>query len=164
RPPGRAPRVRSSCGRTLDRAARVRSLPIYPEYAASRAAMSSFFIWSMAFIARCDFGEVGSPTSLGKTEGTICQDTPYLSLSQPPAVLVLGPAALRGGGTAAGAELVPVVVDLGLRRAVDLERDRLVEREDGTAVERGERLAGQLEGHHHHAARRTAVDLVPGLP
>src|SRR5262249_41224570 len=53
---------------------------------------------------------------------------------------------------AAVRERRPVVVDLLLGRAADLVRDRLVEGEVGTAVERDERLAVELEVDRHHSA------------
>src|SRR5271156_4087917 len=37
----------------------------------------------IAFITRCDFAGSGPPSNLGNTVGTICQDRPNLSLSQP---------------------------------------------------------------------------------
>src|SRR4029079_17019736 len=61
------------------------------------------------------------------------------------AELVLEPAALLRVLVAAGAELLPVLVDLRLRVAVHLEGDGFVELEERTAVERGERLAVELE-------------------
>ena len=47
--------------------------------------MSIFFIPIIALIARCDFSDLGSPTSSMMTFGTTCHDSPYLSLSQPQA-------------------------------------------------------------------------------
>src|SRR6266568_3081565 len=44
---------------------------------------SSFTILSMACMTRCDFAASLSLTSLPKTVGTICHESPYLSLSQP---------------------------------------------------------------------------------
>src|SRR4051794_37553361 len=46
---------------------------------------------------------------------------------------------------------------------MDLERDCLVELEDGAAVESGEALPVQLEVNDHDGARRLAVKLLPGL-
>src|SRR6266699_264507 len=45
--------------------------------------MSSFFIFSMDCITRFAFWGSLSPSSLPSTVGTICQDSPNLSLSQP---------------------------------------------------------------------------------
>ena len=63
------------------------------------------------------------------------------------AVAVLEPSA-RPRFTAVG-ERVPVAVDLFLRLADDLERDRLVEREVGPAVQREELLPVELERDLH---------------
>lgn len=54
-----------------------------PCAAASSAAMSSFDIWSMACMTRPAFSRSGSVSSSPRIGGTICQDRPYLSLSQP---------------------------------------------------------------------------------
>src|SRR5438552_11411498 len=45
--------------------------------------MSSFTILSTACITRCDFAASLSLNNSPKTVGTICQESPYLSLSQP---------------------------------------------------------------------------------
>ena len=116
--------------------------------------MSSFFICSIACMARCDFSESGSLIISSKTSGTTCQETPNLSLSQPHCWALL---------IAAGGELLPVVVHFFLRLAIDLKRDGLVELEDRAAVERGECLPVQLEGHGHDRSGRLAVDLPPGF-
>src|SRR5207237_181 len=68
--------------------------------------------------------------------------------------LVLAPAA-RTLFAAVGGETLPVVVDLGLVRAVDLERDRLAEAELGSAVDAHETLPVELDLHRHHRAGRT---------
>src|SRR5690625_243712 len=60
-------------------------------------------------------------------------------------VAVLEPPALHLA--AAAGKAVPVVVDLGLVGAVDLDRDGLAEREVRAAVDRGELTAVQLEQH-----------------
>src|SRR5439155_12662391 len=59
--------------------------------------------------------------------------------------------------------LGPVMIHFLLRRAHDLERNGLVELEQRAAIESGERLALQLEGHGHDRPRRPAVDLVASL-
>src|SRR5262252_548559 len=51
--------------------------------ARSRVAILIFFILRRASIARFAFPGSGSPAKLSATVGIICQDTPYLSLSQP---------------------------------------------------------------------------------
>src|SRR5438105_2386601 len=53
---------------------------------------------------------------------------------------------------AALGELPPVVVDLGLVRAVDEQRNRLAELELGAAVDAGVLLAVEQERHGHHRA------------
>lgn len=55
--------------------------------------MSSFFIFIIAFIARSAFAVSGSVNISGNTVGTICHDTPYLSLSQPHCCAFLPPPA-----------------------------------------------------------------------
>ncbi len=54
-----------------------------PAQASRSAWMSSFRIPSIAFIVRSAFAGSGSASSLGSSLGTICQETPYRSLSQP---------------------------------------------------------------------------------
>lgn len=51
--------------------------------ALSSASMSSFFMPSMAFMARSALARSGSESASDSPRGTICQDSPYLSLSQP---------------------------------------------------------------------------------
>src|SRR5262245_36402598 len=63
------------------------------------------------------------------------------------AELVLEPAALAL--LSAGGELLPEVIDLVLIGAVDLQRDRLGELKERTAVECGERLPRNLEYDRH---------------
>ena len=75
--------------------------------------------------------------------GTTCQDSPYLSLSQPHTC---------DFGSPPGRELVPVVVELLLILDEDLQRDGFVELEDRPAIERGERLPFEFEGHRHDRA------------
>src|SRR6202008_635699 len=53
-----------------------------PARARSIAAMSIFFIPIMAAIARFAAALSGSRMALSSARGTICQDTPYLSLHQ----------------------------------------------------------------------------------
>src|SRR5207247_3958493 len=55
----------------------------FPSYARSSAAMSSFTIFSIAFMTRCDFLGSRSVNNSVMTVGTICHDSPNLSLSQP---------------------------------------------------------------------------------
>ena len=119
-----------------------------PSAAASRAAMSSFCIRSIASIARLARAGSASVKSASQPAG---HDLPGQ------AELVLQPAALAV--LAAVAELVPVVVDLVLVGAADLERDRLVEGELRAAVDDGERLPVELEAHGEHRAGRS-----PGRP
>ena len=78
-----------------------------------------------------------------------------ISVLQPPALLCLRIAALR--------QLLPVVVDLVLRVAEHLQRDRLVELERGAAIERRERLAVDLEVDDHHRSRGPLVYLLAGF-
>src|SRR6266496_5886702 len=54
-----------------------------PRYARWSVAMSIFFICSMACMARWDFSGSGSLIISFMAVGMICQDTPYLSFSQP---------------------------------------------------------------------------------
>jgi hypothetical protein len=61
------------------------------------------------------------------------------------AELILQPTALLRLRIAAIRQLLPVVIHLLLRRALDLERDGLVELENRAAVERGEWLSVQLK-------------------
>ena len=112
----------SQCDAATDAAARagddavapapteIHRLPYLPSCARRSASMSSFFICSIAFIARSDFARVGIADQLPQHAG---HDLPG------DAELVLEPAALLGLRVAAGAELVPVVVDLLLRLAND---------------------------------------------
>src|SRR6185436_3093705 len=79
------------------------------------------------------------------------------------AVLVLEPAADMRLGIAAGAQLVPVVVELLLVFDIDLQRHRLVELEDRSAVECRERQARELELHREHGTVLLAVGLETGL-
>jgi hypothetical protein len=95
--------------------------------------MLSFFMFIMATIALWDFSESGSPTSSGRMEGTICQDTPYLSLSQPHCCAFASP---------------------------PWPSFSLVELEHRPAVERGEPLSVQLEFHGQHRSRRSSVTLL----
>jgi hypothetical protein len=61
----------------------VEQLGGHPSYAFLSAAMSSFFICIMAAMARWDYSDLGSPIRSRMPLGTICHDTPNLSLSQP---------------------------------------------------------------------------------
>lgn len=56
-------------------------------------------------------------------------------------------------------ELIPVIVDLSLVLALDLERDRLVELEERAAVEADERVALEVESDGEHGAGLVFVDL-----
>jgi hypothetical protein len=58
-------------------------LPSRAFYACSSRRMSILSISSIAFMTRRDFSGSGSLINLGKAVGTICQDTPNLSFSQP---------------------------------------------------------------------------------
>ena len=115
--------------------------PPYPLAACSSLAMSSFCILSMACIVRLALALSGSLEQLGQGGR---HDLPG------EAVLVLQPAALRE--LAAFAQLLPVVVDLVLRFAGDLERYRLVELELRPAVEGHELQPHDLEGGGDHRA------------
>src|SRR6185369_5844476 len=68
-------------GRNLGNDAVVES--VQPAAAFSRAAMSIFAISSIAFIARVAFSRSGSPSSLGRTDGMICHESPKRSMSHP---------------------------------------------------------------------------------
>src|SRR4051812_43066195 len=121
--------------------------------------MSILPICSIAAITRCDVSASVSVSSSWRRRGVTCHDTPKRSFTQPH-----GPGRPRppqaeaplppppGPGPPAVAELLPVVVDLILVGTLDLEGDRLVERELRAAVERDERRAVELEGHRHDAA------------
>jgi tetratricopeptide (TPR) repeat protein len=71
--------------------------------------------------------------------------------------LVLQPTALLGGFVPTGRQLVPEVIELLLRLAVHLKRDRLVEFELRPAIERCKRLTIELEFHGHHRTGRATV-------
>src|SRR5262245_32878119 len=59
-------------------------LDVYcPAYARCSIAMSSFFICIIASPTRLVFAPSLSANSLPSTVGTTCQETPYLSFSQP---------------------------------------------------------------------------------
>src|SRR5690348_4398592 len=79
------------------------------------------------------------------------------------AVAILEPPALLRLRIASRGKLRPVVIDFILRRAVHLQRDRFVEREDGPAVERRERLSVELERDDHHRPGGAMMNLEPGL-
>src|SRR5262252_3097118 len=51
--------------------------------ARSKVAISIFFILRKASVTRFAFPGSGPPSKLSALVGIICQDTPYLSLSQP---------------------------------------------------------------------------------
>ena len=92
---------------------------VSPSAARSIPAMSSFFIFSIACIAR-SLRLVGIRISSSSASGTTCQDRPNLSLTQPHCC----------ASHRRPAQLVPVVIDLVLRLADDLEGDRFGELED----------------------------------
>src|SRR6185436_9260388 len=79
------------------------------------------------------------------------------------AKFVFEPTAYLCARIAAGRELGPVVVDLALVLAIDLERDGLVELEIRTAVECGEWLSIESELDCHHRSGWFVVLLVPGF-
>jgi len=79
------------------------------------------------------------------------------------AELIFDPAALLGAGIAADGEFFPVVIDLLLIFALDLEGDGFAEFEDRAAVECGEGLAFEFKGHGHHRTWRAAMDFLAGL-
>src|SRR5262245_51535216 len=54
-----------------------------PSYAARSFATSSLCIWSMACTIRPTFSESSPDIISSNSLGTICQDMPYLSFSQP---------------------------------------------------------------------------------
>ena len=76
--------------------------------------MSSFFIFSIACIVPSAFSGSGSLMYSTSWTGTICHETPNLSLSQPHC---------RASGSPPSDQLVPVVIDFLLGRAIDDERD-----------------------------------------
>jgi hypothetical protein len=80
------------------------------------------------------------------------------------AELVLQPAALLRVGIAALPQLLTVVVDFLLVAADDLEGHRLVELEDGPAVEQRESLAIDAEIDGQDLSLLLAVDLLPLFP
>src|ERR1700736_151101 len=55
----------------------------FPSYAFCKPLMSILSICNIASMALFDFSGSLSPNSLPRAEGMICQDRPYLSLSQP---------------------------------------------------------------------------------
>ena len=103
--------------------------------------MSIFRISSIAAMTRCARSGSGSVEQLvqPRRDDLPREAEPVL---EPAARALL--AALR--------ELAPVLVDLVLRLAADLERDRLAEREVGAAVEGDELLAVELELDGHDRA------------
>jgi hypothetical protein len=126
--------------------------PYFPSCARRKAAMSHFFIFMKALVTRSAFAGSLSESISERGAGTTCHDRPNLSFGQPQATLF-----------AAVGELAPVVVDLVLRFAVDLKRDRLVELELRAAVERHELLSLDLELYGHDRSRGLAVDLMSRL-
>jgi hypothetical protein len=68
-------------GRTRRRYGRTERRPSYPSKAPFRVAMSIFFIFSIASIARRAPGDSGSFNICSIPVGTTCQDSPYLSFS-----------------------------------------------------------------------------------
>jgi hypothetical protein len=85
--------------------------------------------------------------------GTICQDTPNLSLSQPHCCL----------DRPARGQASPEVVDFFLGLAIDLKRDRFVEREVRASVKAGKRLAVEFEADGHDRPDFPAVEFLAGL-
>src|SRR5688572_28240768 len=77
------------------------------------------------------------------------------------AVSVLEPAALLRLLVSAFRELLPVVVDLFLCLARDLEGDRLVESERRAAVECGKQAPVEFKCHGQNSSRRLSVDYMP---
>ena len=123
-----------------------------PSSAALRsAAMSSLLILSIACIARLARSGSGSVEQLLHPAGHHLPGE---------AVLVLQPAARPL--LAARGQPLPVVVDVLLGLAVDLEGDSLVELELGAAVDADEPLALQLElhGHNHPGRSRRGLGVV----
>ena len=121
------------------------SLRYPPSAAASSAAMSSFFIAEHRLHRPLARRRVGVVHHFVQPSGTTCHERPYLSFSQP-----------HWPSSPPSAELGPVVVDLVLVGAVDQQRDRLVEGELRTAVDRGELLAVEHEVDGEHACRPAA--------
>ena len=113
-----------------------------PLAAASTAAMSIFRISSIAAMARWARASSGSESSSMSRAGTTCHERPKRSLTQP-----------HGPCSPPSVSASRVAVDLRLVGAVDLEGDRLVERELGAAVQRDELLAVELEADGHDGAR-----------
>jgi hypothetical protein len=84
-------------------------------------------------------------------DGTICQETPNLSVSQPAALDLLPSLG----------ELLPELVDLLLRVAVDEQRNTLRELEGWTAVQSHELLAGEPERAYQERPFRAGAG-IPG--
>ncbi len=78
--------------------------------------------------------------------------------------MVFAPAALLRAFIATGRELLPVIVNLFLRLALDLERDGLSEGNLRTAIKGGKRLPIQFNGYGHDRTHWFAVDLLPRFP
>ena len=111
-----------------------------PAYAFFSAAMSSFIICIMAFIARSARVAFLSAIILGRISGVICQNMPNLSLTQP-----------HGICSPPFEVSFRVYVSISLRLASDGQRHAHGERERVAPVERHVLLPGELELHGHHA-------------
>src|SRR5206468_7792137 len=79
------------------------------------------------------------------------------------AVFVFEPAALLRAFVSTLRQFVPVVVDLFLRVATDLERDGRREAEYWPTIERGKWLPVELECDGEHRAGGSSVNFAPGL-
>lgn len=112
--------------------------------------MSNFVICSIAFITRLDLTRSLPPNNSRRAAGTICQDRPYLSFSQPH--WPFSPPAER---------LLPEFVHFRLRPAVHHERHGLAELEDRAAVQRREFLSVEPEGNGHHRSLWSSGRLRP---
>ena len=115
------------------------------------AARSSFFMLQTAANIRSRAGVSPEAIIPQSARGTICQETPKRSLTQPQA---------SASGTAESADHEPV--DLGLVLAADHQRHRLVEGGVGLgAVHRHDRLAVDAElGVHDRAGGVLAAAVV----
>ena len=110
--------------------------------------MSIRFMVSIACMARCALAGSGSVISASRRLGTICQDSPNLSFTQPHC---------SASGTAESAAVRPVGLCLIL--AVELERDRLVEGEVRAAVQTDELPSSERELDREHVALLAAREI-----
>jgi hypothetical protein len=62
------------------------------------------------------------------------------------------------------AELLPEIIELFLRVAIHLKRDRFVKLEVRPAVQRRQRVSMEFERHPHHGAPFAPVNFLPDFP